>query len=80
LLIQDAALRETLEKLRPCLSRRQGRPNPESASTSKRLPSHPALAETAPGDWLQVEYGIAKPSDELLTVVDLISNTWVSDV
>jgi SAM-dependent methyltransferase len=31
-------------------------------------------------DWLRVEYGIAKPSNKLLALTDLDSNTWVSEV
>jgi hypothetical protein len=31
-------------------------------------------------DWLRVEYGIAKPSNKLLAVAELDSNTWVSEV
>jgi hypothetical protein len=31
-------------------------------------------------DWLRVEYGIAKPSNELLALTELDSNTWVSEV
>ena len=31
-------------------------------------------------DWLRVEYGIEKPSNKLLAVTDLDSNTWVSEV
>ena len=31
-------------------------------------------------DWLRVEYGIEKPSNKLLTLTDLDSNTWVSEV
>ena len=31
-------------------------------------------------DWLRVEYGIDKPSNKLLALTDLGSNTWVSEV
>jgi hypothetical protein len=31
-------------------------------------------------DWLRVEYGIEKPSNKLLALADLDSNTWVSEV
>jgi len=31
-------------------------------------------------DWLRVEYGIEKPSNKLLPLTDLDSNTWVSEV
>jgi hypothetical protein len=31
-------------------------------------------------DWLRVEYGIAKPSNKLLALTALDSNTWVSEV
>jgi hypothetical protein len=31
-------------------------------------------------DWLRVEYGIKKPSNKLLALTDLDSNTWVSEV
>jgi SAM-dependent methyltransferase len=31
-------------------------------------------------DWLRVEYSIAKPSNKLLALTDLDSNTWVSEV
>jgi hypothetical protein len=31
-------------------------------------------------DWLRVEYGIEKPSNKLLTLAELDSNTWVSEV
>jgi hypothetical protein len=31
-------------------------------------------------DWLQVEYGIEKPSNKLLALTELDSNTWVSEV
>ena len=31
-------------------------------------------------DWLRVDYGIAKPSNKLLALADLDSNTWVSEV
>jgi hypothetical protein len=31
-------------------------------------------------DWLRVEYGIEKPSNELLALADLDTNTWVSEV
>ena len=31
-------------------------------------------------DWLRVEYGIAKPSNKLLALTELDSNTWVSEV
>ena len=31
-------------------------------------------------DWLRVEYGIEKPSSKLLTLPELDSNTWVSEV
>jgi hypothetical protein len=31
-------------------------------------------------DWLRVESGIAKPSNKLLAVTELDSNTWVSEV
>jgi hypothetical protein len=30
--------------------------------------------------WPRVEYGVAKPSNELLTLTELDSNTWVSEV
>jgi len=30
-------------------------------------------------DWLRVEYGIARPSNKLLALTDLDSNTWVSE-
>jgi hypothetical protein len=32
------------------------------------------------GGWLLVEYGAAKPSNKLLALADLDSNTWVSEV
>jgi hypothetical protein len=31
-------------------------------------------------DWLRVEYGIGKPSNKLLALTELDSNTWVSEV
>ena len=31
-------------------------------------------------DWLRVGYGIEKPSNKLLALTDLDSNTWVSEV
>jgi hypothetical protein len=31
-------------------------------------------------DWLRVEYGIEKPSNKLLTLTGLDSDTWVSEV
>jgi hypothetical protein len=31
-------------------------------------------------NWLRVEYDIAKPSNKLLAVAELDSNTWVSEV
>ena len=31
-------------------------------------------------DWLRVEYGIEKPSNKLLALTELDSNTWVSEV
>ena len=31
-------------------------------------------------DWLRVEYGIEKPSNKLLALTDLDSDTWVSEV
>jgi len=31
-------------------------------------------------DWLRVEYGIGKPSNRLLPVAELDSDTWVSEV
>ena len=31
-------------------------------------------------DWLRVEYGIEKPSNKLLALTDLDSNTWVGEV
>ena len=31
-------------------------------------------------DWLRVEYGIEKPSNKLLAVTELDSDTWVSEV
>jgi len=31
-------------------------------------------------DWLRVEYGIAKPTNKLLAVTELDSDTWVSEV
>jgi hypothetical protein len=31
-------------------------------------------------DWLRVEYGIAKPSNKLLALTDVDSDTWVSEV
>jgi len=31
-------------------------------------------------DWLRVEYGIEKPSNKLLALTDLDSETWVSEV
>jgi hypothetical protein len=31
-------------------------------------------------DWLRVEYAIAKPSNKLLAVADLDSDTWVGEV
>ena len=31
-------------------------------------------------DWLRVEYGIEKPSNKLLALAELDSNTWVSEV
>jgi hypothetical protein len=31
-------------------------------------------------DWLRVEYGIEKPSNKLLAVTDLDSDTWVGEV
>jgi hypothetical protein len=31
-------------------------------------------------DWLRVEYGIAKPSNKLLALTELDSNTWVREV
>jgi hypothetical protein len=37
------------------------------------------LTEPLP-DWLRVEYGIAKPTNKLLALAELDSNTWVSEV
>ena len=31
-------------------------------------------------DWLRVEYGIEQPSNKLLALTELDSNTWVSEV
>ena len=31
-------------------------------------------------DWLRVEYAIEKPSNKLLALTELDSNTWVSEV
>jgi len=31
-------------------------------------------------DWLRMEYGIEKPSNKLLALTDLDSNTWVNEV
>jgi hypothetical protein len=31
-------------------------------------------------DWLRVKYGILKPSNKLLALIDLDSDTWVSEV
>ena len=31
-------------------------------------------------DWLRVEYAIKKPSNKLLAVTDLDSDTWVAEV
>jgi hypothetical protein len=31
-------------------------------------------------DWLRVEYGIEKPSNKLLALTDLDSDTWVAEV
>ena len=31
-------------------------------------------------DWLRVEYGIEKPSNKLLAVTELDSDTWVGEV
>jgi hypothetical protein len=31
-------------------------------------------------DWLRVEYGIEKPSNKLLALTELDSNSWVSEV
>ena len=31
-------------------------------------------------DWLRMEYGIGKPSNKLLALTELDSNTWVSEV
>ncbi len=31
-------------------------------------------------DWLRLEYGIEKPSNKLLALADMDSNTWVSEV
>jgi hypothetical protein len=31
-------------------------------------------------DWLRVDYGIEMPSNKLLALTDLDSNTWVSEV
>ncbi len=31
-------------------------------------------------DWLRVEYGIEKPSNKLLALTELDSDTWVSEV
>jgi hypothetical protein len=31
-------------------------------------------------DWLRVEYAIEKPSNKLLAVTDLDSDTWVGEV
>jgi hypothetical protein len=30
-------------------------------------------------DWLRVEYAVAKPSNKLLTLAELDSDTWVSE-
>jgi hypothetical protein len=51
----------------------------------KRLgptPVHPLISKTQRTllDWLRVEYGIAKPNNEILGLTDLDSNTWVSEV
>jgi hypothetical protein len=31
-------------------------------------------------DWLRVEFGVEKPSNKLLSLTELDSTTWVSDV
>ena len=49
LLLHDGALRDIYQKLRPCLSRRPRRPNPKSASTSKRIPFLTVSGENPPG-------------------------------
>ena len=60
----------------------------EQASTDVRAPLR-RLAEITSRqqqtqrtllDWLRVEYGIEEPSNKLLALTDLDSNTWVSEV
>src|ERR1035441_4181333 len=43
-------------------------------------PSPPQHTRDTLLDWLRMEYAIEKPSNKLLTLAELDSNTWVSEV
>jgi hypothetical protein len=44
------------------------------------MPAPTASSGRLPGDWLRVECRIEKPSNKLLALTDVDSNTWVSEV
>jgi methylase of polypeptide subunit release factors len=44
------------------------------------LTGHQQQTQRTLFDWLRVEYGIEKPSNKLLALTDLDSNTWVNEV
>ncbi len=46
----------------------------------RRLNSRQQQTQRTLLDWLRVEYGIEKPSNKLLALTELDSNTWVSEV
>ena len=45
-----------------------------------RTISHQQQTQRTLLDWLRVEYGIEKPSNKLLAVTELDSDTWVDEV
>ena len=56
----------------------------EAAETAVRrlieITSHQQQTQRTLLDWLRVEYGIEKPSNKLLALTELDSDTWVSEV
>ena len=44
------------------------------------ITSHQQQTQRTLLDWLRVEYGIEKPSNKLLTLAELDSNTWVNEM
>ena len=45
-----------------------------------QITSHQQETQRTFLDWLRVEYSIAKPSNKVLALTELESNTWVGEV